>query len=93
VQTLEEAHPKSSRGCQRKNAPTTKETSGMLGKGLCSITGSKFSPLKAFLRNKAAKTATIMGQNMVRHGCRLKNQPSSPFPHYRFNYLIFNHFS
>jgi hypothetical protein len=45
-----------------QNAPTTKETSGMLGKGLCSITGSKFSPLKAFLRNKAAKTSTILGQ-------------------------------
>ena len=29
---------------------------------MCSITGSKFSPLKAFLRKKAAKTSTILGQ-------------------------------
>jgi len=62
VQTLEEAHLKFRRGCQRKNAPTTKRNLGQAWKKCAGLTGSKFSPLKAFLRNKAAKTSTIFGQ-------------------------------
>jgi hypothetical protein len=76
VQTLEEAHLKFRRGCQRKNAPTTKDTSGMLGKGLCRFNGLKNQPVESIFEEKSCKTTTILGKNTMHHGCRLKNQPS-----------------